>query len=220
MKNIYGTGRAAHRSGRARGVVLAVGCLLAIAMLAAAVVLQYQSRQIPIHSPPEPRKRLDTPFIVSKTNIVDKMVELAELKEDDVVYDLGCGDGRIVIAAAKQAGCRGVGFDIDADLVQLARENAKAAGVDHLVTIEQRDVLTVDLSEASVVMAYLLPWILEKLIPQFDEMAPGSRIISHDYRIAGCKSDKTVQVMTGDPIDPSHFVHLWVAPLKKGTAPK
>ena len=106
-----------------------------------------------------------------------------------------------------------LGFDIDPEKVRLTRENAKANGVEHLVTVEQRDVLTVDLSQATVVMIYLLPWIMEELIPQFDEMHAGSRIVAHDFRIAGCKPDKTVTIHLED----DHYVHLWIAPLKKGT---
>ena len=220
MAHTPGTMRSTNRHGRSRGVLLASGCLLAVAALVVTVVLRNQVNRLPLRVEPEPRKRLDTPYISSPTTIVDKMVEIADLTEDDVVYDLGCGDGRILIAAARDAGCRAVGFDIDPELVQQARENAKASGVEHLVTIEQRDVLTVDLSEADVVMAYLLPWILEKLIPQFDEMQPGSRIVSHDFVIAGCKPDKTIQVAIGGPNNKSRYVHLWVTPLKKGTSAK
>jgi ribosomal protein L11 methylase PrmA len=146
------------------------------------------------------------------------MIDLADLSKEDVVYDLGCGDGRMMIAAAKQAGCRAVGFDIDSAMVRRARENAKISGVESLVRVEERDVLTVDLSEASVVMVYLLPWIMEELIPQFDEMQPGSRIVSHDFRIAGCKPDKTIEIPSMDAGNDMHYVHLWITPLKKGTA--
>jgi hypothetical protein len=105
-------------------------------------------------------------------------------------------------------------------LVGEARENVRAAGLEHLVTIQRRDVLTVDLSQATVVTVYLLPWIMERLIPQFDEMQPDSRIVSHDFRIAGCRPDETIQVPTGEPDDEPHFVHLWITPLSHGTAPK
>jgi SAM-dependent methyltransferase len=192
--------------------------MLVITMLAATGILQFQSSNLPSRVQPEPRKRLDTPFIVTPTHIVDQMIELAELREDDLVYDLGCGDGRILIAAAQKAGCRAVGFDIDADLVRIARENVRAAGVEHLVTVEQRDVLTVDLSESSVVMVYLLPWIMEKLTPQFEAMKPGSRIVAHDFGIAGYEPDKTIKIMTGGPVGELRYVHLWITPLSKGKA--
>jgi SAM-dependent methyltransferase len=211
---------AAKRRSKMHGVLLTSGCVLVVAMLALTALLRNQSSDLPTRVQPEPRERLDTPFIVTPPHIVDQMIALAELQEDDLVYDLGCGDGRILIAAAQQAGCHAVGFDIDADLVRQARENAKSAGVEHLVTVQQRDVLTVDLSEASVVMVYLLPWIMEKLIPQFDAMEPGSRIVSHDFRIAGCEPDKTIETTAGGPNGDLRFVHLWITPLKKGTAPK
>jgi ribosomal protein L11 methylase PrmA len=146
------------------------------------------------------------------------MVDLAQLSENDLVYDLGCGDGRILVAAAKEAGCQAVGFDIDSNLVRQAREKAEANGVAHLVTVQQRDVLTVDLSQANVVMVYLLPWIMEELIPQFEQMKPGSRIIAHDFGIPGYKPDRTIELPAVPPKSSSHQVHMWVAPLRKRAA--
>lgn len=206
------------RQNRRRLALLAVGAFLIIGLVIVSFVLHERSDVSHLDSSPAPRDPPDSPYIPSHPTIVKKMVEMAELTEDDVVFDLGCGDGRIMIAAAKQSGCRAVGFDIDPELVRLARENAKANGVEHLVTVEQRDVLTVDLSQATVVMIYLLPWIMEELIPQFDEMRPGSRIVAHDFRIAGCKPDKTVDIRLEDAVTKDHHVHLWIAPLKKGTA--
>ncbi len=220
MTNVTGSDGSANRRVTRRRILVWSACLLVVGMLTVTVVLRNQVSRMPSRVQPEPRKRLDTPFIVTPTSIVDQMVEFADLKEEDLVYDLGCGDGRLMIAAAQHASCRAVGFDIDADLVRQARENAKAAGVEHLVSAEERDVLTVDLSEASVVMVYLLPWIMEKLIPQFDEMEPGSRIVSHDFTIAGCKPDKTILMSLGGPDNESRYVHLWITPLKKGTADK
>jgi SAM-dependent methyltransferase len=200
--------------------VLAGGFLLIVVALLIRTGLHRQADVSRLDSSPAHRVPNDTPYIPTPAPIVDEMIRVADLSQDDVVYDLGCGDGRILIAAAKQAGCHAVGFDIDPDLVQQARENARASGVDSLVTVEQRDVLTVDLSEASVVMIYLLPWIMEELIPQFDEMEPGSRIVAHDFRIAGCKPDETIEIRSDDGQGDVHYVHLWITPLKKGSAPK
>jgi SAM-dependent methyltransferase len=208
------------QSTKSRRVLVVAGSLLIVVALVVSVALRKRAAQLPLRVVPEPRERLDTPYIPSPVPVVQTMVEMADLQADDVVYDLGCGDGRILIAAARQAGCRGIGFDIDPKLVRQARENVRDAGLADLITIEQRDVLTVDLSQADVVMVYLLPWILERLIPQFDQLQPGSRIVSHDFVIAGCRPDKTVSIPTGGPDDQTHFVHLWIAPLKKGTAPK
>ncbi len=203
---------------KSRPALLAIGAFLITGLVVVSFVLFERSSVSHRDTSAASRVRLDTPYIPSHPTIVKKMVEMAELTEDDVLYDLGCGDGRIMIAAAEQSGCRAVGFDINPELVRLARENAKANGLEHMVTVEQRDVLTVDLSQATVVMIYLLPWIMEELIPQFDEMNPGSRIVAHDFRIAGCKPDKTVDIRLEDAVTKDHHVHLWITPLKKGTA--
>lgn len=160
-----------------------------------------------------PRPKLNAPFITSDNRVVDKMVELAELTEDDLVYDLGCGDGRIVISAALQRGCRGVGFDLDPERVMEARANVEAAGLGERVTIEEANVFDVDLSEAQVVMMYLLPWMLRDLKPQFAQMADGSRLLTHDFPIEGVAPDAVVDVLLDDPHD-RHVVYVYTTPLK------
>ena len=104
--------------------------------------------------------------------VVDKMLELAEVKKGDVVYDLGCGDGRIVVTAAKKYGVKAVGFDINPERIKEARENVKANHVEKLVTIKQADIFTLDLREASVVTLYLLPSLNVKLMPQLEKLKP------------------------------------------------
>jgi hypothetical protein len=99
-----------------------------------------------------------------------------------------------VIAAAAKYGCRGIGFDIDPERVREARENVKRQGVEHLVRIEQRDIFAVDLQEAEVVLMYLLPWMVTKLAPQLDAMPGGSRVVSHEFWIAGVRPDERVDV--------------------------
>lgn len=158
---------------------------------------------------------LNAPFITTPDAIVDKMVEVAEITEDDVVYDLGCGDGRLVITAALKHGCRGVGIDIDPERVAEAKANAKLHGVEHLVDIREQDVFTVDLSEADVVLMYLLPWMTKRLVPQFQQMPAGARIVSHDFGIGDIKyiePDSTVKVPLAGPGD-THLVHRWNLPL-------
>src|SRR6187399_1520097 len=123
----------------------------------------------------------DVIYVPTPEPVVDRMLELAAVDEDDIVYDLGCGDGRIVITAAQRYGVKAWGFDIDPVRVAEARANAKAAGVEDLVTIEQKDIFTLDLSPASVVTLYLLPELNVRLIPQLAQLEPGSRIVSHDF---------------------------------------
>jgi len=164
----------------------------------------------------------NAPFIKSPDAVTDKMVEMADLRTDDVVYDLGCGDGRLVITAALASGCRGIGFDIDPERVAEARENVRLHGVEHLVEIRQQDIFTLDLSEADVILMYLLPWMNKRLIPQFQQMKPGSRIISHDFGlgdVTDVKPDETVGVQLESPRE-KHYVHKWIVPLRVPAAPK
>ena len=122
------------------------------------------------------------PYVPSPPEVVDRMLELAGVTAADVVYDLGCGDGRIPIAAAKKYGARGVGLDIDPKRIEEARANARTAGVEHLVEFRLDDVLTADVSEASVVTLYLLSSSNAKLRPLLTRtLRPGSRIVSHAF---------------------------------------
>jgi len=158
--------------------------------------------------------RLRSVFVPTPKDVVEKMLELAGVGEKDLVYDLGSGDGRIVIAAAKRYGCRAVGYEIDRELVELSRENTAKAGVECFVTIEQKDVFTVDLSKADVIAVYLLPKQLEKLIPQLEKLKPGSRIVSYQFEIPGIKPDKQVRIESNEDGD-DHSLYLWTSPLKK-----
>lgn len=157
---------------------------------------------------------VNAPYVRTSEKVVERMLELAQVGPDDVVYDLGCGDGRIVVAAAKKFGCRGFGYDIDPERVAEARENARRSGVEHLVQFEQRDIFTLELSPASVVTLYLLPRLNVKLIPQLEKLAPGARIVSHDFDIAGIEPDEVV-TMENDEHDLEAVLYLWKAPLKQ-----
>jgi SAM-dependent methyltransferase len=163
--------------------------------------------------------QLDIEFVPTPDNVVRKMLGVAKITKHDVVYDLGCGDGRLVIAAAKKFGAKGVGFDLDPVRVAEARANVEKAGVGHLVTIEQKNIFDVDLSPASVVTLYLLPSINVKLIPQLDKLAPGSRIISHDFGMEGVEYDDVWTIVAKHhrppPATRDHYVYKWTAPLKK-----
>jgi ribosomal protein L11 methylase PrmA len=142
------------------------------------------------------------------------MLEMAQVKKSDLVYDLGCGDGRIVITAAKKYGCKAVGYDINPERVKQSRKNVDANDVGDLVKIEQADVFELDLSNANVITLYLLPSLNVKLIPQLEKLRPGSRIVSHDFDMRGVKPDKVVKI-TPENSYREHEVYLWTTPLKK-----
>ncbi len=164
---------------------------------------------------PKPTREPDVIFVPTPQKVVDKMLELAEVKKNDLVYDLGCGDGRIVVTAAKKFGCRAVGYDISAKRVKESLENVKKNNVGDLVRIEQRDIFTLDLSKANVVTLYLLPSLNVKLIPQLEQLKPGSRIVSHDFDMKGVKPDKVVTISDEDDDYGDHTIYLWTTPLKK-----
>lgn len=137
----------------------------------------------------------EIPFVPTAIEVVDKMLELAAVKKGDVVYDLGSGDGRIVIRAAKKYGVRAVGIEMDRLLLAKARKDAKAAGVSHLVDFRAEDAMKVDLSKATVVTLYMLPWFNEAMKPSFKKfLKQGSRIVAHDFGIEGWEPDKTVKL--------------------------
>ena len=156
----------------------------------------------------------DVIFVPTPQDVVDRMLELAEVKKDDLVYDLGCGDGRIVVTAAKRYGCKAIGYDIDPHRVEESLENVEKNEVGHLVKIERKDIFTLDLSKANVITLYLLPSLNVKLIPQLEKLKPGSRIVSHDFRMKGVKPDKVVK-LTSNEDGGEHKIFLWTSPLKK-----
>jgi hypothetical protein len=160
----------------------------------------------------------DIEYVPTPQNVVDKMLEVAKVTKADVLYDLGCGDGRIVVTAAKKFGVKAFGFDVDPQRIKESKENAKKAGVEDLVTFEKRDICTVDLSPATVVTLYLVPELNVRLVPQLEKLKVGARIVSHDFDMEGVKWEKWWTVMAKDhrtPKDREHYVYLWKTPLKK-----
>ncbi len=131
--------------------------------------------------PSQEAKRLDVPYVPTPQPVVDAMLEMAKVTSADLVYDLGCGDGRIPITAAQKYGARGVGIDLDPVRIAEATENAKAAAVVDKVRFVTGDLFDADFSEATVVTLYLLPSINEKLIPKLKALKPGTRIVSHAF---------------------------------------
>jgi ribosomal protein L11 methylase PrmA len=144
------------------------------------------------------------------------MIELAAIGPDDVVYDLGCGDGRMVIAAAKTRGARGVGIELDEALLKECRAAAAREGVERLVRFERLDATKAKLAGASVLLLYLLPESLETLEPVFErDLAPGVRIVSHDYRIPGW-DDRIVKTEVVPGVDDrDHRVILYRFPARR-----
>lgn len=137
----------------------------------------------------------DVPYVPTRPEVVDAMLKLAKVNKNDVVYDLGCGDGRIVITAAKNYGASGVGIDIDPERIKEANANAKKANVTDKVRFVQNDLFKSDFSKASVVTLYLLPAVNLKLRPQLlKQLKPGTRIVSHAFDMGDWKPERTERV--------------------------
>jgi ubiquinone/menaquinone biosynthesis C-methylase UbiE len=151
----------------------------------------------------------DVPFVPSPNPVVEKMLEMAQVGPKDVVYDLGSGDGRIVIAAARKYGARGVGIDIDPERIKEARANARKAGVEKKVEFRQGDLFDANIGDATVVTIYLLSGINLKLRPKLlSELKPGTRIVSHAFDMGDWKPVATAKVSTST-------VYYWVVPERK-----
>ena len=157
-----------------------------------------------------PDRRPDIHFVPTPQAAVDKMLELAEIREGDIVYDLGCGDGRIVVTAAQRYGVRAVGVDIDPERVLEAKEAAKDAGVESLVTIRHADIFDLDLGEADVVMLYLLPDLNVRLMPQLRQLKPGSRIVSFQFDMRGARPAAIHRENFGESYE--RTIYKWVVP--------
>jgi tRNA G37 N-methylase Trm5 len=148
------------------------------------------------------------PYVPTPQEVVDRMLELAQVKKGDVVYDLGSGDGRIVVTAAKKYGVKAIGFEIDPERIKESHENIKKAGVGNLVEIRQQDIRTVDLSQASVLTMYLLPEVNLMIRPNiWKQMKPGSRVVSHDFDMGDWKPLKTEHIKDNSSWD--HTLYLW-----------
>ncbi|HEX8794068.1 MAG TPA: class I SAM-dependent methyltransferase [Polyangiaceae bacterium] len=174
----------------------------------------------------------DIVYVPTPQAIVDRMLGVARVQKADLLYDLGCGDGRIVVTAARRYGAHAVGFDIDPERVTEARANVRAAGVEDLVTIRWADITMVDLSPAQVVTMYLSPRVEQWLMQSLQKLAPGSRIVTHDYKLPDVmpvgrwslqgpffgRSNELYEA--GVPEDPAHYqftehrIFFYVTPLE------
>ncbi|HJT34663.1 MAG TPA: methyltransferase domain-containing protein [Pirellulales bacterium] len=184
----------------------------AVPFLLMLAVYLYSVTDAGLDTSPLPRAEVNAPFIRTPEEIVDQMLALADPKPDELLYDLGCGDGRIVIAAARRYGCRAVGFDIDPQRVEEARANVRRSGLEKQVTIVEQDIFTLDLRPADVVTLYLLPRLNARLLPQLKGLRPGARIVSHDFDLPKIKPDRELIVIE-KPRDVEHTIYLWMAPL-------
>src|SRR5579862_9020008 len=161
----------------------------------------------------EAKKAPEVPYVPTTQVAVEAMLKLAGVTRDDVVYDLGCGDGRIVITAAKLYGARGVGIDIDPQRIREANENAKKAGVEQLVRFEENDLFKANIREASVVTLFLLTSVNARLRPKLlQELRSGTRVVSNTFDMGDWKPDKQFTVDTGDEDYFSKKLYLWTIP--------
>jgi trans-aconitate methyltransferase len=189
---------------RSRPLVLSVLVFAALTIASAAVVAQ-------------PAKTLDkqpeVPFVPTNDKVVAEMLKVANVGKNDVLYDLGSGDGRIPITAARRWGTRGIGVDIDPQRVKEARENATKAGVADKVKFLEQDLFETDIKDATVVTLYLLPEVNLRLRPKLlADLKPGTRVVSHNYDMGDWKPLKTLTVKLPDG---EHTVYYWVVPAKK-----
>jgi ribosomal protein L11 methylase PrmA len=183
-------------------------CLLSLGVLSAVGLMADES---------VPKKSPDVGYYATTQDVVEEILRLAKVRKNDVVCDLGCGDGRFVITAAKKHGCRGVGYEIDPKYVKLARESAKKQGVESLVTIHEQDIFTVDLKPMTVVTLFLLPNLNTRLIPQLEQLPKGARIISHEFDIPGLVPDRELTFVSKQD-DSEHLLYVYTTPLKKTPA--
>ena len=181
---------------RLRTFVLSLAVTAAIATPALA-----QTAPAPLRSP-------DVIFVPTPQEVVDAMLKLAKVSANDVVYDLGSGDGRIPITAARTYGARGVGIDIDPQRIKEATENLKSAGVGDKVRFLNQDLFTTNISEATVVTLYLLPSLNLKVLPKLNaELKPGTRIVSHAFDMGDAKPQQTMNVN-------GRTIYLWTIPIQ------
>jgi tRNA G37 N-methylase Trm5 len=185
-------------------VLSALVLAAALAVASAAVVAQPLK---PLEKSPE------VPYVPTNDKVVEEMLKVAKVGKNDVLFDLGSGDGRIPITAAKRWGTRGFGVDIDPERIKEARENATKAGVADKVKFMQQDLFDTDIKTATVVTLYLLPEVNMRLRPKLlADLKPGTRVVSHNYDMGDWKPLQTITVKLPDG---EHTVYYWVVPAKK-----
>ncbi len=199
-------------SGRARaGLAIFAGVLLVATALSS--VAQEQSAKGGAYEPQVGQAGKDVVWVPTPQSLVDKMLEIAKATPKDYLIDLGSGDGRTVITAAKR-GLTAKGIEYNPNMVELAQKNAKAAGVSDKATFEKADIFESDFSKAQIITMFLLPWINEKLAPKLLEMAPGTRLVSNTFQMGDWQADETATV-TEDCTNYCKAL-LWIVPAKVG----
>jgi len=177
--------------------------------LAAVLASSLAFGQAEVKRKPAPQQTPDVIFVPTPQEVVDEMLRIADVKTGDVLYDLGSGDGRIPVTAAKKFGVRAVGIDIDPQRIREANENAKRNGVTDLVKFRNENLFTADFREATVVTLYLLPDLNEKLRPKlWAELKPGTRIVSHQFEMGTWQPEKKVELN-------GRTIYFWTVPERK-----
>jgi SAM-dependent methyltransferase len=202
---------------RARAAALCLALLLAGCGGAGSGPTTARQQPTDAPAPVETRTRadvkLDVPYVPTPEVVVEKMLRMAKVGKDDVVYDLGCGDGRIVVTAAQKYGARGVGYDLNPQRINESNANARNAGVNDRVRFVQGDLFEADLREATVVTLYLLPDVNLKLRPKlFAELRPGTRVVSHNYDMGDWEPLEVAEIEVGGA---THYVYYWIIPEKR-----
>ena len=175
-------------------------------------VLCFTGRALAADPPPPPPVEFgqvskDSVWVTTPERMIRRMLQLADTTKDDVVMDLGAGDGRIPIYAAKHFGARGIAVELEGNLVQVAREAARREGVAHRVRVIQQDLFDADLSAATVFALFISPGVMDRLKPRFLELSPGTRITSHQFDLGDWEPDETIEVE-------GRKGYLWVVPAK------
>jgi SAM-dependent methyltransferase len=164
---------------------------------------------------PEQMRTPDVVFVGTPYDLVSTMLQMADIKRTDMIYDLGCGDGRILVLAAQKYGVQAVGYDIDPERIIESRQNVAKNNVQNLVKVIQADIFTLDLEQADVMPLYLHPEMMAKLVPQVEKMKPGSRIVAHEYGFPDIYiPDQKITVISNED-QAEHHLMLYTLPLKR-----
>jgi len=184
--------------------------------IAAALLILIVTPLIAEENTEEP-KWIQTPDVVyvgTPYDVVSEMLHMAQVNKNDLIVDLGCGDARILVLSAQKYGSRGIGYEIDPDMIRASRRNVEKNNVAELVQIIQADIFTVDISKADVLPIYLLPEMNLRLLPQLETLKPGSRLVFHNYDLEGFVPDIKVEVVSNED-NSIHTLYLYTTPLKR-----
>lgn len=189
---------------------VAVGHALAAGVAALLLLAAPAQAQVSPNDPPQiGQVSRDSVWVPTPERVIRRMLQMADTTERDVVIDLGAGDGRIPIYAAKHFGARAIGVELEANLVRVARERAAAEGVSQLATFLQQDLFQADLSSATVIALYISPGVMTRLKPRLLALKPGTRVVSHQFTLDDWQPDETIRVE-------NRTAHLWVVPASVG----